>query len=80
VSRQVNVTLNDDTVAIVESVPAAERNRFIEAAIRQRGIMSLGADLRRQLQEGAIARAERDRNLAEEWVSLEDEVCQTPEA
>ncbi len=79
-SRRVNVTLNDDTAAIVEAVPAAERDQFIDAAIRQRGKPWPRADLRQQLQEGAIARAQRDRDLAEEWVSLEEEVCPTPEA
>lgn len=79
-SKQLTVTLDDDTLAIVEAVPALERDRFIDAAIRQRGKMRLREDLHRQLQEGATVRAERDRNLADEWGALEDEVCPTPEA
>lgn len=31
------------------------------------------ADLKRSIKEGAIRRAKRDRQLAEEWMSLEDE-------
>ena len=70
-SQQVNVTLDDDTVALIESVPVTERDRFIETAIRQRAPVWQDADLRRLLQEGAIARAERDWNIAEEWAPSE---------
>lgn len=76
-SRQVTVTLDDDTVALIESVPVAERDRFIAAAIRQSVSISPREELRRQLREGAIARAERDRGLAEEWGSLDEDECQT---
>jgi len=79
VSRQVNVTLDDDTVALIETVPVTERDRFIDSAIRQRAPLWKDEDLRRLLQEGAVARAERDRQLAEEWISLEDEACPTAE-
>jgi len=72
--------LDDDTVALIESLPAGERDRFIDTAIRQSAPLRQGEDLRRLLQEGAVARAERDRGLAEEWVSLEEEACPTPKA
>jgi prevent-host-death family protein len=37
------------------------------------GIADLKDILKKQLKAGAIHRAERDRQLAEEWMSLEDE-------
>lgn len=81
VSRQISVTLADDTAALVEAVPLAERGRFIDAAIRHRASVSRwhDEDLQRRLQEGAIARADRDRDLADEWAALEEEVCPTSE-
>ncbi len=42
-------------------------NNFTEKAL---------VDLREQLKEGAIQRAERDLGLAEEWFQLEVESCQ----
>jgi CopG family transcriptional regulator / antitoxin EndoAI len=71
VRRQINVTLDDDTAAMIESIPLTERGRFIDSAIRQRASTLHGEDLRRLLKEGAIARADRDREIAEEWASVD---------
>ena len=66
-SQQVNVILADDTAALIESVPLAERDRFIDTVIRRSAPVWLDEDLHRLLQEGAIARAERDRAFAKAW-------------
>jgi hypothetical protein len=79
VSRPVNITLDDAAAALIESVPMTERDQFVTTAIRRSAPVWQDEDLRRLLQEGAIARAERDRQLAEEWVPLEEEACPTPE-
>ena len=80
VSRQVNVTLDDAAAALIESVPVKERDRFIATAIRRSAPVWQEEDLCRLLQEGAMARADRDRQLAEEWAPLEEEACPTQEA
>jgi hypothetical protein len=61
-SRQINVTLADDIAVLIESVPVTERDRSIDNAIRQHDApVWQDGDLRRLLQEGAIARGARPR-------------------
>jgi CopG family transcriptional regulator/antitoxin EndoAI len=70
--KKASVTLAGDTVALLDRVAKkADRSRLITTAVRfyvhRRGLRNL----RKQLQEGALNRAVRDRTLAEEWFSLE---------
>lgn len=72
--RRINITLPDETVRLIDHVaPKGDRSRLIAEAIthyvRARG----RAQLRKQLREGAIRRAERDLRLAQEWFSLDEE-------
>ena len=73
--QRVNVTLPSATLRLLDRVAApGNRSRFIGEAvrfyIRQKG----QSNLRQQLRQGAIARAERDLRLAEEWFPLENEI------
>ena len=73
--RRINITLPDSTVRLMERVASkGERSRLVDNALRQylRGVTR--KNLRQRLKEGAIRRSERDRALAEEWFSLEEEV------
>jgi len=76
-SKRVNIVLPSQTIRLIERVTEkGERSRFIDEAIRFY-IRKIGkANLRKQLREGAIKRAERDLRLAEEWFFLENEVWQ----
>ena len=57
------------------AVPRGQRSRLIDLAVR-RSIDEQGrADLQKQLELGATARSERDRQIAEDWFTLPD---QTP--
>jgi CopG family transcriptional regulator/antitoxin EndoAI len=71
--RRINVTLPEETVKLIDRVSAkGDRSRLIDHAIK-RYITEVGrANLRKQLKEGALRRASRDRALAEEWALLED--------
>jgi CopG family transcriptional regulator / antitoxin EndoAI len=71
--RRINVTLPEETVELVDRVSEkGDRSRLIDLAVR-RYVAEVGrANLRKQLKEGALRRAPRDRALAEEWFLLED--------
>lgn len=72
--KRINITLPDSTVRLMERVSSkGERSRLVDEALRQylRGVTK--KSLRDRLKEGAIRRSERDRALAEEWFTLEEE-------
>ncbi|GAX40354.1 hypothetical protein NIES4075_13190 [Tolypothrix sp. NIES-4075] len=75
--HRINVTLPSETLKqLDEYAPKGDRSRFIHEAI-QHYINQIQKDkLRQQLQEGSIRRAERDRNLAEDWFVIEEEAWQ----
>ncbi len=79
--RRINSTLSEETVEFIDRlVKKGDRSRFIDAAIRQY-VQELGRkNLRRRLKEGALKRAKRDLELAEEWFALEEEAWQKGES
>ena len=73
--RRINITLPADTVRLIDRVAAkGDRSRVIAEAIRQYVHKSTRAELEKRLREGALKRADRDRALAEEWFSVDEEV------
>ncbi|MEH2212897.1 MAG: pentapeptide repeat-containing protein [Nostoc sp.] len=52
-----------------------DRSRFINEAVQYYITQKALINLREQLKEGAIQRAERDLGLVEEWFDLEEELC-----
>ena len=76
-NQRVNITLPEETLSLIDRVAEkGDRSRFIDLAIRYY-IEAMGkARLKKQIKEGAIARAERDLRLAEEWFALEEEAWQ----
>ncbi|MBD2771797.1 hypothetical protein [Iningainema tapete] len=78
--RRLNITLPDETIQLIDRVTQkGDRSRFINEAVQYYIAQKALADLREQLKEGAIRRAERDLALAEEWFDLEEEACQKNE-
>jgi CopG family transcriptional regulator/antitoxin EndoAI len=75
--QRVNITLPEDTLRLIDRVAVkGDRSRFIDSAVRHY-VDSIGrANLRKQLKEGAIARAGRDLGLTEVWFTLDEEVWQ----
>lgn len=75
--QRVNITLPEDTLRLIDRVAVkGDRSRLIDSAVRHY-VDSIGrANLRKQLKEGAIARAGRDLGLTEEWFTLEEELWQ----
>lgn len=74
IHRRLNITLPEKTVRLIDRVAKkGDRSRFIAEAV-ERYVAEIGrANLRKQLEEGAILRAERDLHVASEWFSIEEE-------
>ena len=75
--QRINITLPEETLGLIDRIAErGDRSRFIDRAIRYY-VEAIGqAKLKKLLKEGAIARAERDLRLAEEWFTLEEEAWQ----
>lgn len=66
-SRRVNVTLPEDTLHLIDRVTEKrDRSRFLDEAVRFYVREAGRENLRKFLREGAVRRAERDRNLVQE--------------
>lgn len=75
--KRINITLPESTVEMIESVAdKGSRSSLIDNAVRLYVNSLKQTSLKEQLKEGAIARAERNLQMAQEWSHLEDEVWQ----
>jgi CopG family transcriptional regulator/antitoxin EndoAI len=76
-NQRINITLPEETLTLIDHVAEkGDRSRFIDLAIKYY-VEAMGkAKLKKLLKEGAVARAERDLRLAEEWFNLEEEAWQ----
>ncbi len=76
-NQRINITLPEETLSLIDRVAEkGDRSRFIDLAIKYY-VEAIGkAKLKKLLKEGAIARAERDLRMAEEWFNLEEEAWQ----
>jgi CopG family transcriptional regulator/antitoxin EndoAI len=72
--QRVNITLPEETLQLIDRVAEkGDRSRFIDRAVKFY-VGKIGrANLRKQLKEGALRRAERDLRLSQEYFPLEEE-------
>jgi CopG family transcriptional regulator/antitoxin EndoAI len=76
--RRINITLPERTVEMIDQFAIkGERSRLIDDAVRSYILEHKKKDLSDRLKEGAIARAERNKQMAEEWFHLEEEVWES---
>jgi CopG family transcriptional regulator/antitoxin EndoAI len=74
--QRINVTLPEETIRLIDRVAnRGNRSRLIDSAVRHYVDAMGRRKLRRQLEEGAVRRAQRDLSMAEEWFSVEEEAC-----
>ena len=72
--QRLNITLPTKTLQLLDRVaPKGDRSRYINAAVRERAARQSQKKLRRLIKEGALARYDEDRQMAEEWFFLEEE-------
>ena len=75
--RRINITLPEETVRLIDRVSAkGDRSSLIDRAVKRYVAQSRRAKLKKQLKEGALRRAKRDSQLAEESFFLEEEASQ----
>ena len=73
--RRINITLPESTVEILEAVAEkGSRSTFIDDAIRSHAKSLEQKSLRERVKEGAIARAEQNLKMAQDWFHLEEEL------
>ncbi len=74
--QNISINLPDDTLVEIDRLaPQGDRSRFITEAVQFYLCETNKQSLRDRLKEGAIYRAERDLNLAQEWFAVDEEVC-----
>lgn len=72
--RRLNVTLPERTVRLIDrAARKGGRSQLIDRAVRHYLHRIKRDALRKLLKEGAVRRAERDLNLADDWFTLEEE-------
>ncbi len=74
--KRINVTLPEETLGLIDRVvQPGQRSRLIDEAVQYYVEAKGRANLREQLREGAVRRAERDLEIAQEWFG--DEVWES---
>jgi CopG family transcriptional regulator/antitoxin EndoAI len=72
-NRRINITLSEDTLRIMDRVAGkGSRSRLIDHAVREYVAQKNRQSLRKLLAEGAARRAERDRELTQEWLAIDE--------
>lgn len=75
--HRINITLPRETVQLIDRVAkAGERSRLIDEAVRDYVSRRSRLNLKKQLREGAVKRAERDLQQTQEWFFLDEEAWQ----
>lgn len=72
--HRINITLPQETVQLIDRVTErGDRSRLIDEAVRDYVSRRSRLHLKKRLQEGARKRAQRDLDLAREWLFLDEE-------
>ncbi len=73
-NKRINITLPAETIQLIDQVTAkGGRSRLIDHAVKHYVDSLSRRRLRRELEQGAVAQAERDLKLAEDWFPLDEE-------
>lgn len=76
-SLRINVILPDETMRVLDRVaPKGNRSRVISDAVMHYVSCRGRSNLAEQLKAGALANAQRDLSIAEDWFCLEEEAWQ----
>jgi CopG family transcriptional regulator/antitoxin EndoAI len=73
-TKRINVVLPVETIRVLDRVaPKGNRSRFISAAVLYFVESHAKRNLAGRLKEGAVANAQRDLEIAQEWFPLDEE-------
>ena len=77
-TKRINIVLPEDTLRLLDKVaPRGNRSRLISEAVRHYLTSRARRNLAARLKQGAMANAQRDLDIAQEWFSLDEEAWQT---
>jgi CopG family transcriptional regulator/antitoxin EndoAI len=72
--KRVNITLPQATLTLIDRVTQkSNRSAFLDRAVRFYVAEAGRENLKKRLKEGAQARQDRDRNVAEDWFPIESD-------
>jgi CopG family transcriptional regulator/antitoxin EndoAI len=72
--KRINISIPIETLKLLDKMaPPKKRSQFIAEAITKHAEEIKRLQLRKQLKAGYLANAESDRQIAEEWFSIEQE-------
>jgi CopG family transcriptional regulator / antitoxin EndoAI len=75
--QSVNIQLSDEIFYLIDELsPNGDRSAVVTAAIQHYVQFLQKESLREQVKAGAIERSDRDRQITEDWFTLEEEICQ----
>jgi CopG family transcriptional regulator / antitoxin EndoAI len=73
-TRRLNIVLPEETVRILDRVaPPGQRSRLISEAVLDYVTRRAKSNLAGQIKRGALANAQRDLEIAQEWFSVDEE-------
>jgi CopG family transcriptional regulator/antitoxin EndoAI len=73
-TRRLNIVLPEETVRILDRVaPPGHRSRLISEAVLDYVTRQAKSNLAARLKRGALANAQRDLEIAQEWFAVDEE-------
>ena|SRR5271167_305081 len=79
-NKRLNIVLPETTVrSIARLAKPGERSRFIDRAVRHYVATQSTEALKAQLQQTAVRDRDLDREVAEEWSAVDQEIWQQPD-
>lgn len=76
-TKRINVVLPVETIKVLDRVaPKGNRSRLISEAVLHYVVTKAKNNLVERLKAGALANAQRDLEIAQEWFSLDEETWQ----
>jgi CopG family transcriptional regulator / antitoxin EndoAI len=77
-TKRINIVLPEETIRVLDRVaPKGNRSRLISEAVIHYVTCRAKSNLAERVRLGAIANAERDLELAQEWFPIDEEAWQS---
>ena len=75
-TKRINIVLPMETIRVLDRVaPRGSRSRLISEAVTHYVCCRAKDNLAERLKQGAVAGAQRDLEIAQEWFPLDEEAC-----
>lgn len=71
--KRINITLPEETLELIDQLSSESRSEFVNKAVQPYAHRLGKAELKRNLKQAYLERANEDRAMAQEWDPLERE-------